>query len=255
MRTVAFLALALLVVTCGPDPNAQLPLALRTEGGGGGTTEPGTGGMSGSGGRTAAGSGGRTTAGTGGTIATGSGGRVVGSGGRGSGGQIGAGGETAGSGGRTAGSGGRTTADAAPDARVNRDAAGPDLRAGSGGRTGTGGGFGRDGGIDGGGPGGITGSGGATLPRDAPARDTTSSSCYAILIDHGYACGTAPPCSACEVNNESKEAQCQKGIDCLAAAGPSCDSNCKLNCLNQAGDAQIQACINALTTVACGAGC
>jgi hypothetical protein len=106
------------------------------------------------------------------------------------------------------------------------------------------------------GSGGITGSGGATVPRDASGGADVASSCYATLVGNGYACGSAAPCSACKVNNESKEAECQKGIDCLAAAGPGCNDNCKLNCLNQAGDAQVGACINALTTAACGAsGC
>jgi hypothetical protein len=107
------------------------------------------------------------------------------------------------------------------------------------------------------GTGGIAGTGGttSTVARDAAIRDTAPS-CYATLVDNGYACGSAAPCSACKMNNVSREAQCQKGIDCLAAAGASCDSNCQLNCLNQAGDGQVGACITALTKVACsGTGC
>jgi hypothetical protein len=74
----------------------------------------------------------------------------------------------------------------------------------------------------------------------------------AQVVSNGYACGSAAPCSACKVNNVSKEAECQKGVDCLAAAGASCDGNCQLRCLNEAGDAQVGACIKALQTAACG---
>ncbi len=181
----------------------------------GGTTD-GSGGSAGSGGTTHLGSGGTVT-GSGGTV-TGSGGRPPGTGGRGTGGTIpdGTGGQGPGTGGRTGGTGGIA---------------------------------GRDGGA-----GGVPGTGGTSTARDASPRDTAGS-CYATLVDNGYACGSAAPCSACKVNNVSKEAECQKGIDCLAAAGASCDSNCVTNCLNQAGDAQVGACITALTKLACGTGC
>lgn len=132
---------------------------------------------------------------------------------------------------------------------------------GTGGQTGpvgSGGVIGSDAGRDSvQGSGGISGTGGATAPRDgAVVASDAPSSCYTTLVSNGYACGSAAPCSACKVGGESKEAECKKGIDCLAAAGPNCNDNCKLNCLNQAGDAQVGACINALTTAACsGSGC
>jgi hypothetical protein len=56
------------------------------------------------------------------------------------------------------------------------------------------------------------------------------------------------------VNGVLKEEQCKTGVDCLAAAGASCDSNCQLNCFNKAGDAQVKVCITALQTAACGTG-
>jgi hypothetical protein len=77
------------------------------------------------------------------------------------------------------------------------------------------------------------------------------------VVSNGYACGTTPACSACkDQNGNSREAGCKKAIDCLAEAGASCDSSCKQNCLNLAGDSPGMACVTALQTAACGAaGC
>jgi len=122
MRYAGFIAAALLVLGCGPDPNAQLPGVSGPAGTGGTTTKPagtggttakggsggsspfgsggisGTGGSPGSGGRntTPPGSGGRTS--SGGTVGTGGGGgtTLVGNGGTngGRGGANGSGGVT-----------------------------------------------------------------------------------------------------------------------------------------------------------------
>jgi hypothetical protein len=235
MRSVALLSLAALAVTCGPSPDVKLPSFPGLQGG---TT--GSGGVSASGGSTPKGGGGAGGKGSGGD---GSGGVTK----TGTGGATGSGGRTADAGvgrdgprGTGGGGGGATT--------VRRDAG----RGGTGGSTDAGRDVfvGRDFAFPG--TGGISG-------RDAsiPARDTAAASCYAAIADNGYACGSAAPCSECEdQNGNSKEAECQKGIDCLAAAGPSCDSNCQLNCLNKAGDSPVHTCIKALMTAACsGPGC
>ena len=94
MRHVGFIAAALVVMGCGPDPNATLPgmgVPAQT-----GATSGGSGGVIGSGG-IAIGSGGTTTAkGTGGSIGTGgragTGGRVGAGGAVGTGGRMGTGG-------------------------------------------------------------------------------------------------------------------------------------------------------------------
>lgn len=264
MRIVALLGLAILAVTCGPDPNAKLPFSVTSNGG---TVQPGAGGSN-TGGTTTVGTGGRTTAGSGGATVAGSGGRTVGSGGRGAGGVTGAGGTLGGSGGRTTGSGGRTTADAGVDARVNRDTlsgsggstivgSGGSTAAGTGGRIGTGGSAGRDAGAGGAGSGGITGSGGATVPRDASGGGDVASWCVTAVVDNGYACGSATSCAECkDNNNNSREEGCKAGIDCLVKAGPSCNENCQMNCWNLGGDQYGIACVKALQTAACGAsGC
>jgi endoglucanase len=123
MRYAGLIAAALLVLGCGPDPNAQLPGVSGSAGTGGTTTKPsgtggttakggsggssrfGSGGMSGTGG--SPGSGGRTT------MPPGSGGRTSSGGTAGSGGGggttlVGNGGTNGGRGG-TNGSGGVTT--------------------------------------------------------------------------------------------------------------------------------------------------
>lgn len=97
------------------------------------------------------------------------------------------------------------------------------------------------------GAGGSPGSDAAT-PIDGAAN------CMGQVVSKGYTCGAAPACSACTVNGVLKEEQCKTGVDCLAAAGASCDSNCQLNCFNKAGDAQVKVCITALQTAACGTG-
>lgn len=224
MRSLALLAFVVLAVTCGPSPDAQLPGWVTSMGG---DSSPGTGGVNGTGGRTGgkAGSGGATEHGAGGRSATGgrsgSGGRTI-TGGRdgGAGGRGGAGGT------EIDGTGGRTIATGGADGGIKKDA-------------------GKDGG------------GGSIGPKDAPVvSPDLAENCYTEIVNNGYACGSTPACSECIVNGVSKEASCQKGIDCLSAAGASCDSNCKLNCLNQAGDATVQACITTLQTAACsGAGC
>jgi len=141
---------------------------------------------------------------------------------------------------------------------------------GSGGKVGTGGitaagGSKSTGGVSGVGGSVSTGSGGATARGGAPGsggRMSTdagrpvdgAANCMGQVVSNAYACGAAPACSACMVNSVSKEEQCKAGVDCLAAAGASCDSNCQLNCFNKAGDAQVKTCIMALQTAACGSG-
>jgi hypothetical protein len=265
MRLVAFFALAVLAVTCGPSPDAKLPGFVTSAGG---TGSPGRGGTTASGGRTTVGTGGTTVTGSGGTTMTGNGGRMFGSGGvagaggvtTGTGGRTtGAGGRTTGTGGTTVGTGGRTTGtggtttipDAAAggagggsDAGTRRDVGvgGADASAGTGGRTGTGG---------------ITGTGGTTVGRDAgtPLPDSAGN-CLSQVISNGYACGSTPPCSACKDNQTSKTAECQGVLDCLEASYP-CTGNCETECFNKnGGNGPVQTCVNALQTAACsGSGC
>ena len=110
------------------------------------------------------------------------------------------------------------------------------------------------------GTGGAGGSatGGSTGTRDAaiPPPDS-GGNCMGRVVSNGYACGSAPACSACkDQSGNSREAGCKKAIDCYAAAGASCDNSCKQNCLNLAGDSPGMACVTALQTAACGAaGC
>jgi hypothetical protein len=106
MRYAGLLAAALIILSCGPDPNATLPqLAQPAKGGSGGS---GSGG-SGSGG---SGSGGKSTQpdGSGGSEKGGSGGQSRTGGRQGTGGKVGTGGSveegTGGGGGRIRGSGG-----------------------------------------------------------------------------------------------------------------------------------------------------
>lgn len=223
MRTSVLVALVVFAATCGPDPNAQLPGYARSEGGNGGQGSGGVGDTGGviheSGG--AGGSGGRSTQGRGGAT-TSTGGMMGGSTGRAdagglsaSGGRIFGGADAA-----SIGTGGRTTA--------RSDAGG-------------------------------LGTGGATVQRDAAtvSRDVaTAQSCPDLIVSNDYACGSATSCGACKDNNGvSRTAECKKGIDCLAAAGASCDSNCQLGCLNQAGDSQVQVCIKALQTACSTSSC
>jgi len=157
--------------------------------------------------------------GGGGGTTTGTGGTAFGTGGTGSGGTPTTGGGSGGAGTGGAGSGGTP-------------------------KTGTGGGG--------------SATGGTTGARDASVSPPDSAgNCVSQVVSNGYACGSAPACSACKDQNlNSRESGCEKGIDCLAAGGASCDANCKLNCLNQAGDTAAIACITALQTAACGAtGC
>ena len=135
---------------------------------------------------------------------------------------------------------------------------------GSGGKVGTGGvtaagGSKSTGGASGSGgsaaSGGVSGAGGTTsTDAGRPPIDGGAANCMGQVVSNGYACGVAKSCSACTVNGVSKEDQCKAGVDCLAAAGASCDNNCQLNCFNKAGDAQVKTCITALQTAACGSG-
>jgi hypothetical protein len=253
MRFLALLAMVAFTITCGPSPDAKLP---GYAGGTGGVTSTGTGGTTDTGGTTSIGTGGIT--GTGGSSVVGTGGKPGNGGTPGSGGRIGPGGST--------GSGGRFGADAGPDsATVGRGGAGGGAP-GTGGRiVGTGGsGFGDAGGVGTGGStkgtGGAGGlaTGGTTGTRDAanPPPDSAGT-CMSQVVSNGYACGNTPACSVCkDQNGNSRETGCKKAIDCLAAAGANCDSSCKQNCLNLAGDSPGMACVTALQTAACGAsGC
>lgn len=165
MRHAGFIAAALLILACGPDPNAKLPFSPTVNGGAGGatgnggatsaggsTTQPGSGGRTTtvSGGATGRGgvtsSGGRTTTrvGTGG--ATGAGGATD-EGGTGGSTRVGTGGRTSGTGGRTTGSGGSTTTRRdGGEGGVGGTDGGVDRPVGSGGARGSGGAPGIDGG-------------------------------------------------------------------------------------------------------------
>jgi hypothetical protein len=86
MRQVFFVSAALLLIACGPDPNAKLPpFSTSASGGASGTGGIGAGGAPGTGGATTASSGGSTTSNggttSGGASGTGSGGKTTGTGG------------------------------------------------------------------------------------------------------------------------------------------------------------------------------
>ena len=222
MRSFVVLALVAVAATCGPDPNAKLPGSAHSAGGQsneGGTTE----------------SGGTTTdnggaVGSGGVVGTG--GKVVGSGGKvGTGGRVGSGG--AAGGGRDAGSSPRDTG--AGGAVENGGAVG------SGGRIGSGGSFGRN--------------DAAIVGRDtAISGPEVAGGCISAVVANDYACGSAS-CADCKDNNgNSREAGCQKAIDCIAEKGAACDTNCENNCRNLAGDSYGQTCVTALKTAACSTG-
>ena len=247
MRQLALLAMVALTITCGPSPDAKLPGYAMVVGG----SNPPAGGTTDTGGTTAVGTGG--IVGTGGSSVVGTGGRV---GPGGSGGKSGTGGGPA--------TGGRVGADGGPGGttgtggHVGTGGGGPGVGgSGSGGakldagRGGNDGGFGRGGSGTGG-----SATGGTTGKNDASiASPDSAGNCMSQVVSNDYACGSAPACSACIVNGTSQALGCQKGVDCLAGAS-SCDSNCQLKCLNSAGDAQIQKCVTALQTAACGAtGC
>jgi hypothetical protein len=92
----------------------------------------------------------------------------------------------------------------------------------------------------------------------ATAQLTVSTpSCISQVVSNGYVCGSVPGCSACkDQNGNSREAGCKKAIDCLVAGGASCNTSCKQDCINQAGDTPAMACVTALQTAACGgSGC
>ena len=82
-------------------------------------------------------------------------------------------------------------------------------------------------------------------------------SCITQVVANGYACGSATSCAACkDMNGNSREDACKKGIDCFAKAGAECSSSCQQDCLNQSGDTPGQACVTALRAAACsGSGC
>jgi hypothetical protein len=166
----------------------------------------------------------------GGGMTTGTGGTTLGTGVSGTGG-LGAGGTATGAG----GSGGATVADAG--------------RGGNVGGTGAGGT----------GPGGTGGAatGGTTGGHDAATTSgDANSNCFLKIVSSGYTCGSIPACSACkDQSGNSREDGCKKAIDCLAAAGASCNSSCKQNCLNLAGDSPGMACVTAFQTACSGSGC
>jgi len=219
MRSLAFVALVVFAATCGPDPNAELPGFVRGNGG----SDDGVGGSTGTGG----------TPGDGGSVS---------GGGRGQGGSVAVGGRS-GAGGKV-GTGGSAVDSGRGGSTVVRDAsAGGAGSDGSGGRTPFG-----NGGTTG-------GERDASTVKDAPvSTPDVSGACISQVVANDYACGSAS-CAACkDQNGASKEAGCVKAIDCLAKAGASCDNNCQLGCLNQAGDTPAQACVTALQKAACGAG-
>jgi hypothetical protein len=222
MRSLALLAMVALTITCGPSPDAKLP---GYQSNAGGATSSGTGGATATGGTTALGAGGLTGAG---------GSSLVGTGGN------------PGSGGAP-GSGGRDRTGGAP---------------GSGGSSTSAGGSGAGGAATGGstaGKGGAGGlaTGGSTGTQDAaPPPPDSAGNCLSQVVSNGYACGAAPPCSACKDNSTSKSAECQAVINCIEAAYP-CTGNCTTECFNKnGGNGPVQTCVNALKTAACGAtGC
>ena len=119
-------------------------------------------------------------------------------------------------------------------------------------------GYGGSGGSGTGGSGtGGAATGGTTGGRDAaiPTGDA-GSNCLSTIVSNGYTCGSTPACSECKDQNQnSREDGCKKAIDCLAAAGNSCDSSCKQNCLSLAGDSPGMACVTAFQTACSGSGC
>ena len=206
---------------------------------GSGTGGRGTGGAMAAGGRGVTGSGGSGAGGRG--VASGSGG-ASGTGGAGAtGGADATGGRSAGGGGRAAASGGASASGGAPGSGG--------IGAG-GGRSGSvGGGPGRGGGPGSGG----RGSGGQAMGGRSGVGGSGSDSCVSAVQAGPYAFPPADPCSACMDHATSREMQCKAGIDCLASKWP-CDSNCKLGCLNMAGDTVIQTCVRDLVNASCGAG-
>lgn len=210
----------------------------------------GAGGASGAGGAGAEGDASRLDAAihtdTSGSGGSGGRGTVVGSGGSSAlGGATGTGG-TSGTGGTAAG--GTTSIGGASG--PGRDGGGPDVSTeGTGGVTSMGGVTSTGGAAS---SGGSTGTGGVTSTGGGSGQ---GGSCIGQVVSNGYACGAVPPCRACSDNLVSREAGCQKGLDCLAAAWP-CTGNCLQNCLNLSGDLVAQRCVVALQTAACsGTGC
>jgi len=232
MRVFAFIALVAVSATCGPDPNAKLPGSARGVGGQsneGGTTESGG---------TIADNGG--SVGRGGIV--GSGGSAVGDGGRvGTGGRAGSGG--AAGGGRDAGSSRDTAAGGSSEGGAGGEGG---RGVGSGGRLGSGGGLG----------GGERGDAAVAARDTATTGPEVSGSCMSEIVANDYACGSAPPCSACKDNSTSKAAECEAVVKCIAATNP-CSGNCETECFNKnGGNGPVQACVTALKTAACsGGGC
>ena len=71
------------------------------------------------------------------------------------------------------------------------------------------------------------------------------------LQGSNYAIG-ALSCATCSENMMSRAVPCMSMIDCLAPIWP-CTGNCITNCLNVAiGSSVVSACVQALTTAACG---
>ncbi len=222
MRSLALLAMVALTITCGPSPDAKLP---GYESNAGGATSNGTGGATAAGGTTALGAGGLT--GAGGSSVVGTGGSPGSGGAPGSGGRDGTGG-TPGSGGSSTNAGGSGAGGAA-----------------AGGST-----------AGKGGAGGLA-TGGSTGTQDAaPPPPDSAGNCLSQVVRNGYACGTAPACSACKDNQTSLTDKCQGMLDCYASKYP-CTGNCPTDCLNSVGGSgPVKACVDALQAAACGAtGC
>jgi hypothetical protein len=81
-------------------------------------------------------------------------------------------------------------------------------------------------------------------------------SCLSQVVFNGFACGSAPPCSACKDGSTSKQTECEAVIKCIEVAYP-CTGNCATECFNKnGGNGPVQACVMALQTAACsGSGC
>jgi len=162
---------------------------------------------SGGGGKT--GGGGQIVTGNGGHIVTGNGGS--GAGGRASGGS-GAGGSSMG--GRGMGGAGGSAAGGA-------------------------GGLGAGGSNMGGRGMGGTGAGGRIVDAGA--------NCVSAIQGAGYTAPSAPPCSACMENGNSKAADCMMMIDCMVGCFRM--NNCELDCQHAvSGSAPLVACVDALLT-------
>lgn len=106
--------------------------------------------------------------------------------------------------------------------------------------------------------GGMTTTGGTKSTGGTPAIDGGSSpsidggNCISKVINNGYACGSAPACSACKDNDTSLEDKCQTVLKCFESKYP-CTGNCATECFNSSGaSGPVQSCVSALQSAACG---